>query len=117
MKAIDAVAGTQAPRLPRLRPQLLTSAGLAPGFMGLLLGLPGAASKGAKLIGHPVVVGFILGLGMGFMLKGVKMMASNWLISSRGFARTKLLIANRTFFLAMLLLPLFGVLCGGIQNP
>ncbi|HKH21776.1 MAG TPA: hypothetical protein VKB53_13025 [Gammaproteobacteria bacterium] len=85
--------------------------------MWLLLELPGAASKGAKLIGHPVVVGFILGLGMGFMLKGVKMMASNWLISSRGFARTKLLIANRTFFLAMLLLPLFGVLCGGIQNP
>jgi len=85
--------------------------------MWLLLELPGAASKGAKLIGHPVVVGVILGLGMGFMLKGVKMVALNWFISLVGFAGIKLLMANRTFFLAMLLLPLFGVLCGGIQNP
>jgi len=33
-----------------------------------------------RLVGRPVIVGIILGLGFGFMLSGVKMMAANWWI-------------------------------------
>lgn len=63
-----------------------------------------------------MVVGIILGLGMGFMLEGIKTMATNWLIAGIGLTGTVLLLANRTIP-AMFLLLLFGAACGVIQNP
>lgn len=116
MKAIGAVAATQAAQTAIITPAAIYGAGLVTGLVWLLLGLSGVASKVAKLVSRPVLVGIILGLGMSFMVEGVKMMATNWLISSVGFVGTVLLLANRTVP-AMLLLIAFGALCGSIQNP
>lgn len=116
MKAIGAVAATQAAQTAVITPAAIYSAGLVTGIIWLALGLSGAAARIAKLVSRPIVIGIVLGLGMGFMLEGVKMMANNWLISSIGLAGTVLLLTNRTIP-AMLLLLVFGIACGAIQNP
>ncbi|HTQ75293.1 MAG TPA: putative sulfate/molybdate transporter [Burkholderiales bacterium] len=116
MKAIGAVAATQAAQTAVIAPAAIYGAGLVTGIVWLALGLTGAASRVARLVARPVVIGIILGLGMGFMLQGVKMMAGDWLIASIGFAGTVLLLANRTVP-AMLLLLAFGASCGAVQHP
>jgi len=115
MKAIGAVAITQAAQTAVITPAAVYGAGLATGLIWLILGLTGAASRIAKLVSRPVVVGIILGLGMSFMLEGVKMMATHWVIAAIGLAGTLLLLTNRSIP-AMFLLLLFGAICGTLLN-
>ena len=68
------------------------------------------------MIGRPVVVGIILGLGFGFMLNGVKMMADGWWIGSFALGGTLLLLGNQRVP-AMFLLLIFGAICGVINDP
>jgi MFS superfamily sulfate permease-like transporter len=63
-----------------------------------------------------VIVGIVLGLGMGFMLEGIKMMSGGWLVAAMALAGTLLLLTNRTVP-AMFLLLLFGGVVGAIQDP
>jgi predicted benzoate:H+ symporter BenE len=116
MKAIGAVAATQAAQTAVITPAAVYGASLVTGLLWLLLGLTGVAHRVARLIPRPVVVGIILGLGMGFMLDGIRMMATGWLIAAIGLAATLMLIANRTIP-AMIVLLLFGAACGAVQNP
>lgn len=116
MKAIGAVAITQAAQSAVITPEAVFAAGLATGVIWLLLGLTGAAGHIAKLVARPIVVGIVLGLGMSFMLQGVKMMSTFWAISAVGLAATVLLLTNRKIP-AMFLLLAFGAICGAILNP
>jgi MFS superfamily sulfate permease-like transporter len=116
MKAIGAVAITQAAQSAVITPEAVFAAGLATGVIWLLLGLTGAAGHIAKLVARPIVVGIVLGLGMSFMLQGVKMMSTYWAISAVGLAATVLLLTNRKIP-AMFLLLAFGAICGAILNP
>lgn len=116
MKAVGAIAATQAAQTVVITPAAVYSAGLITGIAWLLLGLTGAASRITKLVARPVVVGIILGLGMSFMLEGIKMMASGWLISAIGLVGTLLLLTNRTIP-AMFLLLVFGAVCAVLQDP
>jgi MFS superfamily sulfate permease-like transporter len=116
MKAIGAVAITQAAQSAVITPEAVFAAGLATGVIWLLLGLTGAAGHIAKLVARPIVVGIVLGLGMSFMLQGVKMMSTYWAISAVGLAATVLLLTNRKIP-AMFLLLAFGAICGVILNP
>ena len=116
MKAIGAVAATQAAQTLTITPGAVHAAGLVTGLIWFVLGLTGAAGKLARLVGRPVVVGIILGLGMGFMLGGVKMMATDWLLGAIGLAGTLLLLGNRSVP-AMFLLLLFGALCTVLRDP
>jgi xanthine/uracil permease len=116
MKAIGAVAITQAAQTAVITPAAVYGASLATGLLWLVLGLSGAASRIAKVVSKPVVVGIVLGLGMSFMLAGVKMMATHWVIAAVGLAGTLLLLTNR-WIPAMFLLLLFGAVCGMLLNP
>ncbi|HEX9812008.1 MAG TPA: putative sulfate/molybdate transporter [Burkholderiales bacterium] len=116
MKAIGAVAATQAAQTAVITPAAVYGAGLVTGVIWLVLGLTGVAHRVAKLVARPIVIGIVLGLGMGFMLEGVKMMAGNWWIAGFGLAGTLLLLTNRRVP-AMFLLLLFGAACGAVQNP
>jgi MFS superfamily sulfate permease-like transporter len=116
MKAVGAVAITQAAQTAVITPAAVYGAGFVTGLLWLVLGLTGAASRIAKLVARPVIVGIILGLGMSFMLEGVKMMATHWLISAIGLTGTLLLLTNRRMP-AMFLLLLFGAGCGAYLNP
>jgi hypothetical protein len=116
MKAIGAVATTQAAQTFTVTAGAVYAASLVSGAIWLLLGLTGTAQKVASLIGRPVVVGIILGLGFGFMLNGVKMMADNWWIGGIALGGTLLLLSNRRMP-AMFLLLIFGGAAGIIADP
>ena len=116
MKAIGAVAATQAAQTAVIVPSTVYAADLATGLIWLLLGLTGAASRVARLVPRFVVVGIVLGLGMNFMLQGIEMMSSGWLIAAIGLIGTLLLLTNRAIP-AMFLLLLFGGVCGALESP
>jgi MFS superfamily sulfate permease-like transporter len=78
--------------------------------------MTGAAKSIASLVPRAVVIGIVLGLGISFMLEGIKLMEGGWIIATVGLLGTLLLLTNKSIP-AMFLLLLFGVLCGAIENP
>jgi len=69
MKAIGAVATTQAAQRATITSAAIYGASLATGVIWLALGLTGTAKYIAGLVPRLVAVGIVLGLGMGFMLQ------------------------------------------------
>ncbi len=116
MKAIGAAAATQAAQTAVITQATVYSAGLVTGLVWLILGLTGAATRIAKWVPRFVIVGFVLGLGVSFMLDGIRLMSSGWPVAAVGLIGTLLLLTNRTIP-AMFLLLLFGGLAGAIQDP
>jgi MFS superfamily sulfate permease-like transporter len=116
MKAIGAVAATQAAQTAVITPATLVGAGLATGCIWLLLGLTGSAQFIARLVPRPVVIGVVLGLGIGFMLEGIKLMQAGWVVATVGLIGTVLLLTNRSVP-AMFLLLVFGAICGAMAHP
>ncbi len=116
MKAIGAIAITQAAQTAMITPAAVVAASLATGLIWLLLGLSGAAGRLAGHVPRSVAIGIVLGLGMSFMLEGVRMMASHWPIAAAGLAGTLLLLGNRRMP-AMFVLLLFGAACGALLDP
>ena len=116
MKAVGAIATTQAAQTLTVTAGAVYAASLTSGVIWLLLGLTGTAQKVTRLIGRPVVVGIILGLGFGFMLSGTKMMADNWWIGGVALCGTLLLLGSRRVP-AMFLLLIFGGICGILLDP
>lgn len=116
MKAIGAVATTQAAQSIVIAPNAVYAAGLVTGLIWLLFGITGAAKKVADIVSRPVAIGIILGLGFGFMIEGVKMMADNWWLGAIGLAGTLLLLSNRAIP-AMFLLLVFGGVAAVVMNP
>jgi hypothetical protein len=115
MKAIGAAAATQAAQTAVITQAAVYSAGLVTGVIWLILGLTGAATHIAKLVPRFVVVGIVLGLGLGFMLQGIRMMNTDWIVAAVGLVGTLLLLTNRAIP-AMFLLLFFGAVCAVVQN-
>ncbi|MBX6318227.1 putative sulfate/molybdate transporter [Pigmentiphaga sp.] len=116
MKAIGAVAVTQAAQTALVTPGAVYAAALATGAIWLFLGLSGAATRLSRAVPPAVVLGITLGLGFGFMLEGVKMMHNDWPIAAIAGLGTLLLMANRTFP-AMFVLLAFGAAVGLWRQP
>ena len=116
MKAIGAVAATQAAQTATITQGVVYGAGLVTGLAWLLLGLTGVARRVGTWAPRSIVVGIVLGLGLGFMLQGIKMMSSGWLIATIGMIGTLLLLNNKAVP-AMFLLLLFGAACAIAKNP
>jgi hypothetical protein len=116
MKAIGAIAATQAAQTATITQATVYGADLVTGVAWLLLGMTGAANLVAKWVPRCVVTGIVLGLGMGFMLSGIKMMSGGWVVAGVGLVGTLLLLTNKAIP-AMFLLLLFGAACAVVQNP
>jgi MFS superfamily sulfate permease-like transporter len=116
MKAIGAAAATQAAQTATITPGSIYGADIATGLIWLILGLTGSAASIARLVPRPVVIGIVLGLGMGFMLEGIRWMSGGWLIAGIGLLGTVLMLTNKAIP-AMFLLLAFGVVCGAYENP
>ncbi|MNR79235.1 hypothetical protein D3C72_99420 [compost metagenome] len=116
MKAIGAVAALQAVQTAVVTPAAVYSAALITGLVWLLLGVTGLVSRVARLVPPTVVIGIVFGLGFGFMLQGVTMMQSDWLIAAIGGGGTLLLMGNKKIP-AMFVLLAFGVTVGIVQDP
>jgi hypothetical protein len=116
MKAIGAVAATQAAQTATITSGSIYGADIATGVIWLVLGLTGAAKHISRLAPRPVVIGIVLGLGVGFMLEGIRWMSGGWLIAAVGLFGTVLLLSNKVLP-AMFVLLIFGALCGAYHNP
>jgi len=116
MKAVGAIATTQAAQTIALTPAMVHGASLVTGLVWLVLGLTGTARRVANLVKRPIVVGIILGLGFGFMIEGAKMMAQNWWIGGAALFVTLLLLSNR-IVPAMFLLLVCGAAYGLVSDP
>jgi MFS superfamily sulfate permease-like transporter len=116
MKAIGAVAATQASQAFLVTPQAVAVSGIATGAIWLVLGLTGLAEKVSRIVPRPIAVGIILGLGFAFMLEGVKMMAAGWLVAGIGLALALLLLANQKLP-AMFVLLVFGAAAALVSDP
>ena len=116
MKAIGAVATTQAAQTAVITPAAVYGASLFTGLIWLVLGLTGLTKKIADLVARPVTVGIILGLGLGFMLDGIKFMAASWLVSGIALLVTLVLLTNR-IIPAMFLLLVSGASIALLRDP
>ena len=116
MKAIGAVATTQAAQTIMITPNAVYGAGIVTGLIWLLLGITGAAKKVADLVSRPVAVGIVMGLGFGFMLEGIKMMSAGWLLGGAALFGTMLLLTNRVVPVMFLLL-IGGAFVAVAQDP
>ena len=116
MKAIGAVATTQAAQTLTITPNAVYGAGIVTGIIWLLLGVSGAAKKVADLVSRPVAVGIVMGLGLSFMLEGIKMMSHGWLLGGAALFGTMLLLTNRAVPVMFLLL-IVGAFSAVVQNP
>ncbi|MCC7114048.1 MAG: putative sulfate/molybdate transporter [Burkholderiales bacterium] len=116
MKAIGAVATTQAAQTYVVTAGAVHAAGWATGAIWLVLGLTGTARRIASLVSRPVVKGIIVGLGVGFVLSGAKMMAGSPWIGLAALAGTLLLFGQRRVPVMFVLL-VFGALAGWLTDP
>ena len=81
MKAIGTVAATQAAQTATITQSTIYATSVVTGLVWLLLGLSGAARRVGSWTSPYIVVGIVLGLGFGFMLEGIKMMSSGWVLA------------------------------------
>jgi MFS superfamily sulfate permease-like transporter len=116
MKAIGAIAATQAAQTAVITPSSVYCASLVTGLLWLALGLTGATGRIVKLVPRTVIVGIVLGLGLSFMLEGIKMMQTGWLIAAIGLFGTLMLLTNHRIP-GMFAVLIFGAVCGALQHP
>ncbi len=116
MKAIGAVATMQAAQTATITVGAVHAASLATGAIWLVLGLTGFAKRIADLVGRPVSIGIVLGLGLGLMLEGMRMMSDGWVLSSAALFATLLLMGNR-IVPAMFLLLVGGASVAVFRDP
>ena len=107
MKAIGTAAISHAGALTA---GAIWAAGLFTGVFWLIMGLTGAVTWIAKLTSRPVVHGIILGLGLGFILEGVKMMETNPALALFAAALTFLLLSHERMPAMLILLGMGGLM-------
>jgi len=113
MKAIGTAAITQP---GTITPGAIWASGLFTGVFWLAMGLTGAVTWIAKITSRPIVHGLVLGLGLTFMLEGVKMMAPMPFLSV-GAAVLTFTLLSRERIPAMLVLLGLGVAVAIAREP
>lgn len=111
MKAIGAAAIAGG-----ISPAAVYGAGLTTGLFWLVAGMTGIIRPIAKLATKPVVRGIMLGLGLTFMVDGIKRMRGAPVLAGCALLITYLLLTNPKIP-AMFVLLIIGVISGMIMNP
>lgn len=113
MKAIGGavIAGGAA-----ITPGVVWGAGLFTGLFWLLVGLSGAGKIISRWVAKPVQSGIVLGLGMAFMLEGIRMMRPDLLVGIVALITALLLLDNKKVPVMFILLAL-GVAVTILRQP
>jgi MFS superfamily sulfate permease-like transporter len=113
MKAIGTAAITQGGAITH---GAIWASGLFTGFFWLIMGVTGTVGWIARITSRPVVHGIVLGLGLGFVLEGVKMMAADPLLAAVGVVLTFLLLSSDRIPAMLVLLGLGGAVAA-VREP
>ena len=111
MKAIGAAAIAGG-----VTPPLIFGACLTTGLFWFILGITGATRLVTNLVSKPVVRGIMLGLGLSFVLEGIKRMRAAPFLAGVALVATYFLLTNPKIP-AMFLLLVIGVVSAIIMNP
>ncbi len=95
---------------------MIWGSGIFTAVFWLVMGLTGAVSWLHKITAKPIVRGIMLGLGLSFVLEGVKMMGDQPVAAVIALAGTFFLL-SREKIPAMLILLAFGIGAALIANP
>jgi MFS superfamily sulfate permease-like transporter len=113
MKAIGGAVITQA---ASITPGMVWGAGLFTGLFWLVMGLTGVLDVIAKITTKPVIRGIVLGLGLSFIMEGIRMMQADIFIALIALFMTFLLLTSK-HIPAMFALIVFGVAAAIIKTP
>jgi MFS superfamily sulfate permease-like transporter len=113
MKAIGGMAIAHAGTITH---GMIWASGIFTGIFWLLMGLTGAITWIEKITTKPVVRGIMLGLGLSFIVEGLRMMREEPLFAIGGVIIILFLLANKRFP-AMLALLGFGIALSILQKP
>lgn len=97
-------------------PGAIWASGVFTGVLWLVMGLTGVVTWIARITSRPVVHGLVLGLGLAFILEGVKLMQADLLLAVVAVALTFLLLSHERVP-AMLFLLGFGVTVAVAREP
>lgn len=112
MKAIGSAAITQV----AVTPGMVWGAGIFTGVFWVVMGLTGTLDAISKFITKPVVRGIVLGLGLSFIIQGIRMMQSDLVVALIALVITFMLLNSRRVP-AMFVLIIIGVAAALIKNP
>src|SRR5437899_5309277 len=113
MKAIGTAAISSA---GAITPAAIWASGLFTGVLWLVMGLSGAVSWIAKITSRPVIHGLVLGLGLGFLLEGIKLAQDELVLTVAAVAVTFVLLSYERAP-AMLVLLGFGIVVSLVRDP
>lgn len=113
MKAIGSAAITQ---VAAVTPGMVWGAGIFTGLFWLVMGLTGTLDAVSRFISKPLVRGIVLGLGLSFIVQGIRMMQSDFITALIALAITFMLLNSRRIP-AMFVLIIIGVAAALIKNP
>jgi len=113
MKAIGTAAISSA---GAITPAAIWASGLFTGILWLVMGLSGAVSWIAKITSRPVIHGLVLGLGLGFLLEGIKLAQDELVLTVAAVAVTFVLLSYERVP-AMLVLLGFGIVVSLVRDP
>ncbi len=99
-----------------ITPGAVWASGLFTGILWLIMGLTDAVTWISKITSRPVIQGLILGLGLGFMREGIKMMETDLLLAWVAAILTFILLSQQRIP-AMLLLLGSGFIIAIIREP
>jgi hypothetical protein len=95
---------------------MIWGSGIFTAFFWLIMGFTGAVSWLHKVTAKPIIRGIMLGLGLSFILEGVKMMGDQPVVAAIAMVGTFFLL-SRERIPTMLILLAFGVSTALIMNP
>ncbi len=95
---------------------MVWGSGLFSAVVWTILALSGAVEWLHKITAKPVMRGIMLGLGISFVIEGLKMMSSQWILAVVALIVTFLLLSNRRVP-AMLVLLCLGITASLVLNP
>jgi len=113
MKAIGGAAIAQA---TAITPGMVWGSGIFTGLFWLTLGLTGALDIISRLAVKPVIRGIVLGLGFLFMMEGIRMMRSDFMVAVIAMAIAFILLTSKRLPV-MFALIVFGVTVALVKDP
>lgn len=99
-----------------MTPAAVWASGLFTGVIWLVMGLSGAVGWIAKITSRPVIHGLVLGLGLGFLLEGIKFAQDELVLAAAAVALTFILLSYERIP-AMLVLLAFGIVTALLRDP
>ncbi len=99
-----------------ISPGMVWGSGLFTAIIWIILALSGAVGWLNKITAKPVIRGMMLGLGIKFIIEGLKMIDGQWIVAVIAFIVTFLLLTSKRMP-AMLVLLIFGILTSLVLNP